>query len=125
MDIVDKILFEALGINYKSKLNSLCKKYQSMGCQADVYERHYDCLYLSMIQVPKELRGQGIAKQFMNELCQLADEAQQVIALSPSKEFGSSIRRLKNFYKSFGFQDNKGSKADHRFTGVMIRYPKQ
>lgn len=95
-----------------------------MGCDADVYIRSYSGLYLSLIKVPEELRGQGIAVQFMTDLCNYADKTTQVIALSPSSTFGSSVSKLKDFYSRFGFNSNTGSKADHRYTGAMIRYPK-
>lgn len=123
MDIVDKILLEALG-NQQSGLNHLCKKYTDMGCDADVYPRSYKSLYLSLIKVPQELRGQGIAVKFMDELTDYADKTGQVIVLSPSNTFGSSVSKLKDFYSKFGFKSNTGSKADHRYTGSMIRYPK-
>jgi hypothetical protein len=60
----------------------------------------------------------------MQDLINYADKNDKVITLSPSNSFGSSVERLKQFYKRFEFMSNLGSKADHRYTGSMIRYPK-
>ncbi len=65
-------------------------------------------LQLGKIVVPKEQRGQGVGTALMNDLIKQADEAGAMVTLSPAADFGGSVGRLKDFYKRFGFVENKG-----------------
>ena len=70
-------------------------------------------------------RGQGNGTRFMEDLARLADEKGWTLALTPSGGFGAkSIKRLKDFYKRFGFVDNKGRNPDFSTRESMIRRPK-
>ena len=80
-------------------------------------------LDLSKIVVPKELRGQGIGTNVMNDLIQYADETGKKINLTPSADFGGNVNRLKSFYKDFGFVENKGKNKDFTTRETMIRNP--
>jgi GNAT superfamily N-acetyltransferase len=72
--------------------------------------------------VPKNARGQGIGSQFMKDLTEYADANGKTIILTPSKDFGAtSVNRLKDFYKDFGFSKNK----DFRYSESMMREPKE
>src|SRR6185437_701428 len=63
-------------------------------------------------------RKQGTGTQVMNELCKFADYYGVRILLSPdtkNRDTGTTSRnRLVNFYKRFGFVENKGRNKDFR-----------
>ena len=80
-----------------------------------------DRLELELIYIPKELRKDGLGKQLMNKLVNYADSKNLPIYLTPTSEYGSNIKRLVEFYKSFGFVKNLDkSKTKH----LMVRLPK-
>ena len=80
---------------------------------------------LSKIVVPKESRGSGIGTKAMEDLIRYADENKKRIVLTPSKDFGaSSVARLVEFYKRFGFVENKGRSRDFSTREAMIREAK-
>lgn len=98
-------------------------KYDSDGIMVDIYGKE-DIANLTLLRIPMELRGKGLAKKIMNEITNLADSHGVIIGLTPTNEFGSSKSRLVSFYKSFGFVDNKGKNKDYRINQSMIRFPK-
>ena len=51
----------------------------------------------------------------MESLVKYADDNGMTIALSPSADFGASKTKLKKFYKSLGFVENRGKNKDFRF----------
>ena len=55
----------------------------------------------------------------MNDIINFADNKNFILTLSPSNKFGSSIKRLREFYSRFGFVKNTNKK----FTEEMIRMP--
>lgn len=80
---------------------------------------------LDRVVVPKESRGTGLGTAFMKALTTEADQRKLVITLSPSTDFGgSSVSRLKTFYKQFGFVENKGRNKDFAISDAMYRLPK-
>jgi predicted GNAT family acetyltransferase len=82
-------------------------------------------IILHKIVVPKHLRNQGHGNKKMKELTDYADSKGKKIALTPSTHFGgSSVSRLKKFYKGHGFIENKGKSRDFQTTETMIRHPK-
>ena len=89
-----------------------------------IYEKGNE-ITLSKILVSKESRGTGIGTKAMEDLIQYADDRGSRILLTPSKDFGaSSVSRLNDFYKRFGFSENKGAKKDFSTKESMIREPK-
>ena len=79
---------------------------------------------LSRIELPKEARGQGIGTDIMDDLISAADAEGATISLTPDTSFGgSSVSRLNNFYKQFGFVDNKGKNKDFSTRNTMYRVP--
>ena len=79
---------------------------------------------LSRIELPKEARGQGIGTDIMDDLISGADAEGATISLTPDTSFGgSSVSRLNNFYKQFGFVDNKGKNKDFSTRNTMYRVP--
>jgi GNAT superfamily N-acetyltransferase len=73
------------------------------------------------IQIHADDRGKGFGHQLMDDLIKLADENGWALALTPSDFAGSSVPRLKKFYKSLGFVANSGSNKDFRTRETMIR----
>ena len=79
---------------------------------------------LSRIELPKEVRGQGIGTDIMDDLISGADAEGATISLTPDTSFGgSSVSRLNNFYKQFGFVDNKGKNKNFSTRNTMYRVP--
>lgn len=73
------------------------------------------------IQIHADDRGKGLGRQLMEDLISLADQKGWALALTPSDFAGSSVIRLKKFYKSLGFVANSGSNKDFRTRETMIR----
>ena len=90
------------------------------GVVLDLYDNGKH-LELSKIEVPKRLRGEGIGTELMNKIIDFADQTKKDIRLTPSKSFGAtSVGRLKDFYKRFGFVKND----DYAYRDTMVRYHK-
>ena len=82
-------------------------------------------IYLGRIEVDKETRGLGIGSEIMSEIIDYADYNDKKITLTPSTDYGaSSVARLKDFYKKFGFVENKGRNKDFEISQLMYRVPK-
>jgi len=100
--------------------DELSKKYP--GIKLDVSGNND--LTISRIIVPKEQRGSGIGTQVMEDILRIADETGKRISLSPSTDFGASSKsRLTDFYKRFGFVENKGKNKDFSISESMYRMP--
>lgn len=82
-----------------------------------------DAVELSKIIVPEEQRGQGTGSQVMQRIIDWADQNGKTVALTPSKDFGGTVPRLKSFYKNFGFVENKGRNKDFEISESMYREP--
>jgi GNAT superfamily N-acetyltransferase len=79
---------------------------------------------LSRIVVPKEGRSSGVGTQVMEDIIQMADAQGAKVSLTPDTEFGgTSVSRLKDFYKRFGFVENKGRNKDFSTRNTMYRNP--
>jgi hypothetical protein len=76
---------------------------------------------LSRIELPKNMRSSGIGSSIMQDFVSMADAQGARINLSPSKDFGGSVPRLKDFYKRFGFVENKGRNKDFSTRETMYR----
>jgi GNAT superfamily N-acetyltransferase len=83
------------------------------GVELDVYE-YPEYLEIHRIVVPKEKRSEGIGTKVMNDIITYAKKTKKDVFLTPSSDFGGSKGRLIQFYKSFGFKDNKGGTRDFR-----------
>lgn len=78
-------------------------------------------LTLQKIIVPDSARGTGVGTQAMNEIIAYADANNKRIALTPSSDFGGNKKRLIDFYKRFGFVENKGRNKDFEISEAMYR----
>src|SRR5574343_75366 len=80
---------------------------------------------VSRIVVNPNVRNQGIGTKIMNEIIAYADSVHKPVSLSPSKDFGGKIGKLKKFYGGLGFKPNKGRNKDFRISNSMIRPTKE
>jgi GNAT superfamily N-acetyltransferase len=80
---------------------------------------------LNKIIIPEDQRGQGTGSQVMQRVIDWADQNGKTVALTPSKDFGGSVPRLKSFYKNLGFIENKGKNKDFEISETFYREPKQ
>lgn len=91
-------------------------------------EKSNGSIEISMIEVPKEMRKQGVGSSAMQDLIDYADKNQKRLELTPGLEDANkgttSKQRLKKFYKRFGFVENKGRNKDFSTMSGMIRDPK-
>jgi predicted GNAT family acetyltransferase len=88
----------------------------------DLYEKN-NTINLSRIVVPKDMRNSGVGTDVMQDLISYADQTGQKVALTPSSDFGGNVKKLKEFYKRFGFVENKGKNKDFTTRESMIRFP--
>jgi GNAT superfamily N-acetyltransferase len=83
-------------------------------------------LHLYRIEVEKGRRLQGLGTKAMEDLTEYADRYSLLITLSPATDFGgTSVERLKRFYRRFGFVSNKGRHKDFTLRDSMYRRPSQ
>ena len=100
----------------------LREKYAKYLDGLDIYENRTS-IKLPRIIIKKEFRNEGIGSKIMADLVAYADKNNQIIVLTPAKDFGGSVNRLIQFYKRFGFKPNKGVHKSFEFKDSMIRYP--
>lgn len=106
-----------------STLAEVQQQWGVAGIKSAVSERD-GTITLSQIVVPKEERSVGKGTSAMQALIDYADRTGQRVVLSPSSDFGGSKKRLVEFYKRFGFVENKGRNKDFTTMESMIREPK-
>jgi len=80
-------------------------------------------IIVNRLETLKEYRNQGFAREAMKELCEKADDLNCIILLTPVSDWGSSITRLKKFYRSLGFRHRKG--LHDLPSSSMIRLPRR
>ena len=84
---------------------------------------HY--ISIDKIIINKDFRGNGYANDAMKILFEYADNNNLIITLTPDNVWGASIPKLKAWYKSLGFVENKGKKKDFQTMQLMYRLPKK
>ena len=107
----------------ESTLTDVKSVWDSLGIDSFIFEKN-GTISLSKIIVPKSQRKSGIGTTAMQALTDYADKTNQRIVLSPSSDFGGSVSRLIQFYKRFGFVQNKGRNKDFTTSETMIRLPR-
>ena len=117
-----KIAAESLGGRQLDQggLAEVRKQWDDAGIENAVFEKN-GTITLSQIVVPKGERGAGKGTAAMRQLVDYADRTGQRVVLSPSSDFGGSKKRLVEFYKRFGFVQNKGKNKDFTTQESMIR----
>lgn len=80
--------------------------------------------YVGLTHFIVEDQNKGNGTRFMQDLAGWADENGYTLTLTPDTSFGAtSVNRLKDFYKRFGFKENKGRYIDYETNDSMIRKP--
>lgn len=103
----------------ESLSNDLKKEYPDL--TLDLRARG-EVVELQRIILPKEGRKQGMGTEIMEKIIKEADRNGWKLALTPDTAFGAtSVARLKQFYKRFGFVDNKGRHKDWSTMNSMVR----
>ena len=99
--------------------DSLKEKYSiDLGLTESKYNNQ---LVIEKIIVPDDQRGSGVGTNAMNEIVAYADNNGKVLTLTPSSDFGGNKKRLIDFYKRFGFVENKGKNKDFEISEAMYR----
>ena len=109
-------------------VGDISNKWSEKGVALDVFEprNQSNTITLSKIEVPEDARKSGLGTQAMNDIVEYANKTGKTITLSPSTDFGaSSKKRLVDFYKRFGFVENKGKNKDFSISESMYRLPDQ
>lgn len=92
----------------------------------DLYGNPEKGYELSRIVVPEGKRGSGVGSKVMDDMINMADSQGAKISLTPDTSFGgTSVARLKDFYKRFGFVENKGKNKDFSTRNTMYREPQK
>lgn len=91
------------------------------GISSWVHESAAGPVVVSKVVVPEAQRGQGVGTRFMRDVIDYADARGKPVALTPDSSFGGNKNRLTSWYKSLGFEPNKGRKADLSVSESMIR----
>lgn len=104
----------------QANIDELKQTWADSGIDSAVSERD-GVITLSKIIVPESGRNQGKGTAAMQALINYADQTGQHIVLSPSADFGGNKKRLTDFYKRFGFVENKGSSRAFSTSESMYR----
>jgi GNAT superfamily N-acetyltransferase len=81
-------------------------------------------LWITKLEVIDEAdRGKGMARAAMADVCAWADEHGCMLGLSPDDRWGADVKRLRVFFGSLGFVDNRGPQPYAH--DDMVRYPKE
>jgi GNAT superfamily N-acetyltransferase len=75
---------------------------------------------LEIIEVPRDMRGQGIGSAVIRRLQDYALSVDKPIVLRPSPERGKK-EALDRFYKGLGFVNNRGRHMDYELSSPMAR----
>lgn len=97
-------------------------KARELGLSISVTERK-DSIIIHMLKAITP--GEGVGSILMKYICSYADKNNKTVLLTPEKIQGTtSVSRLVNFYKRFGFVVNKGKDKDFSISYGMYRLPK-
>lgn len=65
-------------------------------------------LLITRLNIPESMRGKGVAKRLLTELCTDADSGKVVLWLEFQPYSGTNKHLLCKLYRSFGFKDRGG-----------------
>lgn len=102
----------------------LLERYGNVIEKIQISETADNYLEIGMIVIKERFRGSGYGTEIMGRIVKYCDMYGKKAHLTPTNEFGSNKKRLRNFYKEFGFVSNKGVNKDFRVKDTMIRLPK-
>jgi ribosomal protein S18 acetylase RimI-like enzyme len=111
------ILFEnhPLSVEVQKLENDLKVKYPSIDKLGIYMDKPKNSLFLSDLYVKNQFRGTGVGSAVMKDITDYADSRKLPVVLirEPESETRSSLTKLINFYKKFGFVINKGRNVDY------------
>lgn len=64
-------------------------------------------ILLDLIMIDERQRCCGYGTQVMWKIIQYAEQHRKNIELTPTKDYGSNVRRLRKFYKRFDFKKSR------------------
>jgi GNAT superfamily N-acetyltransferase len=102
------------------RLGDVVASIEGGGVSLSASERN-GLITLHKIVVPEGERSGGKGSDAMQRLVEYADRTGQHVALSPSADFGGDKNRLTEFYKRFGFVENKGKSRAFSTSESMYR----
>lgn len=103
-------------------IKTIKEKYKEYFSKINVYE-FTDKISIDLI-ITKE-KNSGYGTNLMKDICDYADKNNKTVILTPSDEFGGNKKRLIEFYKRFGFVENKGKNKIFEIFEQMYRLPKE
>ena len=83
---------------------------------------HY--IAIDKIFIDEQFRGNDYANDAMKLIFYYADNNNLIITLTPDSVWGANKSKLKAWYKSLGFVENKGRNKDFQTMQLMYRLPK-
>jgi predicted GNAT superfamily acetyltransferase len=98
----------------------LMTRLKRKGINSSISEKSQS-MVLNKIIVPDDARSSGLGTRAMQDLTDYADKSGKRIDLTPSSDFGGNKKRLTEFYKRFGFVENKGKNKDYEVSESMYR----
>jgi hypothetical protein len=113
--------FKEFILESKSEISKIKEKYKDELEKFNVYEFN-DKISIDLIVIKN--KNSGIGTSILKELCSMADKEKKIMILTPSNEFGGNKKRLIEFYKRFGFVENKGKNKVFEIFEQMYREPK-
>jgi len=91
--------------------------------ELELYD-HGKFLSLDKIVVPGGQRGVGIGSEVLSKITDYADKEGKRIFLTPSTSYGgTSVNRLLNFYKRFGFKKVTDIADKAVSKDILVRHP--
>lgn len=102
-------------------VKSMKEKYKEFFKTINIYE-YSNKISIDLI-ITKE-KNSGYGTKLMQDICDYADKNNKIVILTPSDEFGGNKKRLIEFYKRFGFVENKGKNKDFEIFESMYRLPR-
>ena len=109
---------DSKSLKENQSVDGISENYKKSGVQSSISERTNE-IVLNKVIVLKEARGSGIGTNFMKDLVRYAKAKGKTLALTPSSDFGGNKARLVEFYKRFGFVENKGKNKDYEISEAM------
>ena len=101
----------------QSQIDQLEQSLESQfpGLDLDIWVTRGGYIELARINVPKDMRNQGIGHQVMQTLKNFAQSVNLPIVLRPEPE-PRKKKKLMDFYKDVDFVKNKGRNEDYRLS---------
>jgi len=92
----------------RDKLKDIEDKYLYVALTTHEYKKN---IVVSKLVVDILHRNEGIGTRVMNDIIKYANDHNKNILLTPSAEYGGSLRKLKKWYSKLGFKKNKKVKT--------------